>query len=281
MRVQTFETVVEPDRGWFDWRLRQLWRYRELVGMFVWRDFIATYKQTILGPTWHVIQPLFTTVVFTLVFSRVANLSTDGVPAFLFYMSGTLLWAYFANCVTGTSRMFVANVGVLGKVYFHRLVIPVSIVVSNLIAFGIQLALFAVTMLVYAVSGHGPQLTAWAVLFPLLVLLLAGHGFAIGLIVAALTTRYRDLTYAVTLGVQMLMYLTPIIYPTSAIPYSLRFVAALNPLAPIVEAFRLGFLGAGTVTAGDLFGSALWMLVSLVLALMLFTKAERTFLDTV
>ena len=281
MNTQMYETIVEADRGWFDWRLQQLWRYRELVGIFVWRDFIATYKQTILGPAWHVIQPLFTTVVFTLVFSRVANLSTDGVPAFLFYMSGTVLWAYFANGVTGTARMFVANIGLLGKVYFHRMVIPLSIVVSNLIAFGIQLALFAVALLAYAINGHGQHLTSWALLFPLVLILLAGHGLALGLIVAALTTRYRDLSYVVTLGVQMLMYLTPIIYPTSAIPQSLRWLTVLNPLAPVIEAFRLGFLGAGTVTPAELAGSAIFMFFALTLGLMLFTKAERTFLDTV
>jgi lipopolysaccharide transport system permease protein len=275
------ETLILPDRGWFDWRLRQLWRYRDLVGLFVWRDFVSLYKQTILGPIWHVVQPLFTTVIFTVVFSRFANLSTDGASPFLFYMSGSVVWAYFANCVNGTSRTFVANIGLLGKVYFHRMVIPVSVVLSNLISFGIQFAIFLIVVAAHAGSGAPVHVTPLAILSPVLLLMLAGYSLGIGIIVAALTTRYRDLTYLVGFSIQLLMYLTPVIYPISAVPARYRSFAKLNPLSPILEGFRLGFLGVGTVTLRDLAASFAVMLVVVTVGLILFNRVERTFMDTV
>jgi len=274
-------TIIRPSRSWFDWRLKQLWRYRDLISLFVWRDFVSIYKQTILGPAWHVIRPLITTVIFTVVFNRLAGLSTDGAPPFLFYMVGNVVWAYFANCLDNTSKTFVANSSLLGKVYFHRLVIPVSMVISNLIAFGIQFGILLVVMVIYVLSGVSLHPTPLVLLTPLLLVILAGYALGGGIIVCALTTRYRDLSHLITFGVQLLMYLTPVIYPLSAVPLRYRWAAKLNPLSPVFEGFRVGFLGVGTVTLEQLAWSFVIMAAVLSAGTMLFTRVERTFMDTV
>lgn len=274
-------TVITPHRGWLDWRLRQLWRYRDLISLFVWRDFVSVYKQTILGPAWHVIQPVLTTLMFTVVFSKIAGLSTDGVPAFLFYLVGTVAWGYFANNLTKTSATFISNAPLLGKVYFHRLAIPISVAISNLITFGIQLAIFLVAFGLYYLSGTKLHVTGWILCTPLFLLMLGGFGLGGGIIVSALTTRYRDLANLVNFGVQLLMYATPVIYPISIIPERYRWMAALNPLTPVLEGFRMGFLGAGTVSSMQLVTSFGVMLGVLALGLMLFTHVERTFMDTI
>lgn len=274
-------SVITPHRGWLDWRLRQLWRYRDLITLFVWRDFVSVYKQTILGPLWHVIQPLLTTITFTIMFGKIAKLSTDGVPAFLFYLSGNVMWSYFANNINKTSSTFVGNSALLGKVYFHRLVIPISIAISNLISFAIQLGIFLVFLAIYYFHGADIHLTAWAFSIPLFLLMLAGYGLGGGIIVSALTTRYRDLANLVTFGVQLLMFATPVIFPVSAIPEKYRWVLQGNPLTPIIEGFRLGFLGAGQVTLMQLGISFGIMLVVLAIGMMLFTHVEKTFMDTV
>jgi lipopolysaccharide transport system permease protein len=274
-------TVISAHRGWFDWRLGQLWRYRDLIALFVWRDFVAVYKQTILGPLWHLIKPLITTLIFTVVFSRVAGLPTDGVPPFLFYMVGNITWAYFSNTLDNTAKTFMANVSLLGKVYFHRLVIPVSLVFSNLIAFGIQFTIFVVTLLLYRAFGTTLSV-GWALMLaPFLLVLMAGYALSIGIIICALTTRYRDLNHLITFGLQLLMYLSPVIYPVSAIPEQYRWAAMLNPLTPIFEGFRVAFLGAGTVSPFQLAVSTALMLVLGVVGLVLFTRVEQTFMDTV
>lgn len=249
--------------------------------MFVWRDFTSVYKQTILGPLWHVLQPLLTTMTYTVVFGSVAQLSTDGVPRFLFYLAGTVLWTYFATTVTQTSATLLVNANLLGKVYFHRLVIPISIAVSNLVSFAIQFGIFLVVLAYYVVKGAPIHFTPWVLAAPLCLLLLAGYALGSGIIVAALTTRYRDLNRLVTFGVPLLMFVTPVIYPLSMVPYSFRWVARLNPLSPIIEACRLGFLGVGTVTSTDLAMSAGLMVIVLLAGLMLFTHIERSFADTV
>jgi lipopolysaccharide transport system permease protein len=274
-------TVITPDRGWFDWRLGQLWRYRDLVSLFVWRDFVSTYKQTILGPLWHVIRPLISTLIFTVVFSRVVGISTDGAPPFLFYMTGTVLWSYFSNCLDNTAKTFLANSALLGKVYFHRLVIPVSLVFSNLVAFGIQFAILLVVMLVYVISGTALHVTAEVLLIPLLLFILAGYALGAGIVVCALTARYRDLNYLITFGIQLLMYMTPVIYPISVVPPSFRWAVYINPLTPIFEGFRAALLGVGTVTLASLSATMLGMIALLTVGLMIFTRAERTFTDTV
>ncbi|MCC7044026.1 MAG: ABC transporter permease [Acidobacteria bacterium] len=274
-------TVITPRRGWFDWRLGLLWRYRDLIALFVWRDFAAAYKQTILGPAWHVVQPILTTLTFTLVFSVVARLPTDGVPPFLFYLAGTVAWTYFSQTLLMTSSTFVTNASLLGKVYFHRLAIPISVTVSNAISFAIQLGIFFVVLLYYVAAGADIQFTRWSLLSPVLLLLLAGYGLGGGIIVSALTTRYRDLAKLVAFGVQLAMFLTPVVYPLSAVPASVRPIVELNPLTPVFEGFRLAFLGSGSVSAAELGLSAAGMVALLAAGLMLFTHIERTFMDTV
>lgn len=274
-------TVITPHRGWLDWRLNRLWHYRDLISLFVWRDFVSAYKQTILGPLWHVIQPVLTTVTFTIIFGKIAKLSTDGIPPFLFYLAGTVSWNYFANNVTKTSSTFVSNASLLGKVYFHRLVIPVSIAISNLISFAIQLGIFLAFLAFFFLRGAPVHLTGWVLCLPLFLLMLAGYGLGSGIIVSALTTRYRDLTNLVAFGVQLLMYATPVILPVSGMPVKYRWLLQCNPLTPIVEGFRLAFLGSGSVDALQLGVSFGIMLVVLVIGLMLFTHVEKTFMDTV
>jgi lipopolysaccharide transport system permease protein len=273
--------VISSRRGWFDWRLDQLWRYRELIGLFVRRDFVSVYAQTILGPAWHVIRPLVTTLLFTLVFNRVAGISTEGAPAFLFYLVGTVAWTYFASSLDGTARAFITHGPLLGKVSFHRLVIPVSIVLSSLIAFAIQFAMVLAAIGLYAATGHPMHLTAWAALLPVQLLILAGFSLGGGIIVCAMTTRYRDLGYIVSFGTQSLMYLTPVIYPVSAIPDRYRWLLVLNPLAPVFESVRRGLLGVGTVTLAQFALSFATMIVVIVTGLLLFTRADRTIMDTV
>jgi lipopolysaccharide transport system permease protein len=275
------ETIILPHRGWFEWRLDQLWRYRDLISLFVWRDFVAVYKQTIFGPTWHLIKPLLATFTLTLVFSRMAGLSTDGVSPFLFYMSGYVAWSYFATAIDNISKTFVANSQLLGKVYFHRLVIPISLIFSNLISFGIQIGMFVIVLIGYVMTGYSVQLNWWTLALPLLLCIIAGYALAGGIIICAVTTRYRDLSYLVTLGMQLLMYLTPVIYPTSLLSPRYQRLMLLNPLTPLIEGFRRGLLGVGTVTAEQVVWSAIVMLMLLTIGMMMFSRVERTFMDTV
>ena len=278
---ETWTTIITPHRGWLDWRLKQLWRYRDLISLFVWRDFVSAYKQTILGPLWHIIQPLLTTITFTIIFGKIAKLPTNGIPPFLFYLAGTVSWSYFASNLNKTSGTFVGNSALLGKVYFHRLAIPISIAISNLVSFGIQLGIFLAFLVIFYFRGLDVHFTGWIFCTPLFLLMLAGYGLGGGIIVSALTTRYRDLTNLVAFGVQLLMYATPVILPVSAMPEKYRWVMELNPLTPIVEGFRLAFLGAGSVDPLQLGISFGVMLVVLAVGLMLFTHVEKTFMDTV
>lgn len=273
--------VIGPQRPWWDLRLGELWHARDLIALFVRRDFVSVYKQTILGPLWFLIQPLLTTLTFTLIFGRIASLPTDGAPDFLFYMAGTVIWSYFAACLTKTSSTFTSNAGLFGKVYFPRLAVPVSILISNLITFGIQFALFLGFLLFFWVAGATVQPHAAMLLTPLLLLLMAGLGLGFGIIVSSLTTRYRDLQYLVVFGVQLLMYATPVIYPVSAIPPAYQPLIEANPLTPIVEAFRYAYLGAGTLSVGGLLYSLVWMVAVLVGGMLLFNRVEQTFMDTV
>jgi len=274
-------TRITPHRGWLDWRLKQLWQYRDLIRLFVWRDFVSAYKQTILGPAWHVIQPLLTTLMFTLIFARVARISTGGVPPFLFYLSGLVAWNYFATNLTKTSTTFLGNAHLLGKVYFHRMAVPISVTLSNLVTFAIQLGIFLVVLAFYLLTGSDVHLTGWIFCAPIFLLMLAGYGLGGGIIVSALTTRYRDLANLVSFGVQLAMYATPVIYPASAVPERHRWILHLNPLTPVFEGFRLGFLGTGTVDVAHLAISFGVMVLVLIVGLMLFTHVERIFMDTV
>lgn len=273
--------VIRPEQPWFDLRLRELWRYRDLVALFVWRDFVAVHKQTILGPLWHVIQPVLMTVMFTLVFGRIAGLPSDGVPHFVFYLAGTVLWTYFAACLNKTSTTFLLNASLFGKVYFPRLAVPLSVLMSSLVTFGIQLMLLVAVLMWAMLQGGAVRPNAWIALTPVLVAIVAALGAGVGVLVSALTIRYRDLQQLVAFGVQLLMYATPIIYPASALGPRYRFVLELNPLTPVVEAFRYGFLGAGTFSPAGLLYSVVVAFFVLLWGAATFNRVERTFLDTV
>jgi lipopolysaccharide transport system permease protein len=274
--------TIEPQRSLLDLRMWELWQYRDLVLLFVRRDFVAVYKQTILGPLWYLIQPLLTTLTFTFIFGRLASLPTDGLPQFLFYMSGTVVWSYFAACLTKTSETFVQNAHLFGKVYFPRMAVPVSILISNLITFSIQFALFLAFLLYFIVRGTDIQVNwLWIGLSPFLILIMAGLGLGFGVIISSLTTKYRDLRFLVTFGVQLLMYATPVIYPVSSIPERFQWIILANPMTPIMEAFRFAFLGAGTVDRGPLLYSFFFMLVVVILGSIIFNRVEQTFMDTV
>lgn len=249
--------------------------------MFVHRDLVAKYKQTILGPVWHFVKPLLTTLVFTVVFGNIAGISTDGLPKFLFYMAGTVTWGYFANSFTATSNTFVANAGTFGKVYFPRLSVPLSILISNLVSFGIQFSFFLACLLIYSFVGTPVQPNAWIIATPWLLAIMAATGLGFGIIVASLTTKYRDLTQLVSFGVSLLMYATPVIYPLSAIPEQYYILVAANPITAVVETFRFAYLGAGTVSLWHLAYSSTFAASVLVIGVLVFHRIERTFMDTV
>lgn len=274
-------TVIRPRGHLFDLRFRELWSYRDLVWLFVRRDFVAQYKQTILGPLWHLVHPLLTTVTFTIVFGRIAQIPTDSIPPFLFYLSGNVLWGYFNNSFTKTSNTFVSNANVFGKVYFPRLAVPVSTLGTSLIGFLIQMVIFLGFLAYFIAHGAPVDPNRWALATPLLLLPMAGLGLGGGIILSALTTRYRDLTSVVTFGVSLLMYMTPIVYPLSAVPEAYRAIVMVNPLTPIVEAFRFAFLGVGTVSVAHLTYTGVVTVATLFFGVLIFNRVERTFMDTV
>ena len=276
-----WDLTIEPQSSLFKLNLKDVWRYRDLLWLFVKRDFVSFYKQTILGPLWFFIQPLFTTITFTFIFGNLAGISTDGLPQPLFYMAGITAWNYFADCLTKTSTVFKDNANIFGKVYFPRLIMPLSIVASNLVRFIVQMVLFLIMIGYYAIQGADFNVT-WAIaLFPFLVLLMALLGLGLGLIITALTTKYRDLAFLITFGVQLLMYATTVIYPLSAAPLKYKYLIELNPMTGIIEAFRYGFLGQGELTWHSLGYSTLVTLISLVLGVVIFNKTEKTFVDTI
>lgn len=277
-----WDLIIRPRGRWFNLHLDDLWRYRDLVMMFVRRDFVAQFKQTILGPLWFVLQPLLTTIVFTVVFGNIANLSTDRLPKVLFYLSGNVVWMYFAGVLTATSNTFVGNAHLFGKVYFPRLAVPLSISISNLIKFGLQVLFFFGVWVYFAIAGTDIRFTSAAWLFPFLVLIMAGQALGMGILFSSLTTKYRDLRFLLDFGVRLAMYATPVIFPLSSITGGrLRLVLLANPMTPIIETFRLGFLGQGTLHWGWLGYSAGFAVVSLFVGVIVFNRVERTFMDSV
>jgi len=278
---ESWDLIISPRKKWWDLQLREVWHYRDLIALFVRRDFVSRYKQTILGPLWFIIQPLFTSLINTVIFGQIARLPTDGLPQMLFYMSGTVMWHYFSGCLNGTSTTFTSNAGIFGKVYFPRLVTPISIVISNLISFAIQLVFFLGFFLYFYLRGSAVFFTTWAFTLPLLILLMAGLGLGFGIIISSLTTKYRDLQHLVGFGVSLWMYGTPVIYPVSSIPEQWRWVADVNPVTPIIETFRAGFLGAGDASWPRLAYSAGFMVVVIFIGVVIFNRVERTFIDTV
>lgn len=281
MSEQTFETVIQPKSRLLDLKLREVWKYRDLVMLFVRRTFVSQYKQTVLGPAWAVIQPLFTTVIFTLVFGRLAGLAPGGVPTFLFYLSASIAWNYFSGCLTATSNTFVGNSAILGKVYFPRLVMPVSTVLSQLISFAIQYGFLLIFWVYYLVTGAGVHPNWWVLLTPVLVLQLAMLGFGFGVIISALTTKYRDLSMAVGFGVQLWMYLTPVAYDLDIIPERFLSVYMLNPVTPLICMFRYAYLGVGQPHWGYYVLSWAVTMAVVLLGIILFNRVEKTFMDTV
>jgi lipopolysaccharide transport system permease protein len=273
--------IIEPHTGLFDLPLKEVWQYRDLLTLLVKRDFVATYKQTILGPVWFFLQPLFTTLMFILVFGRIAKLSTDGLPMILFYLSGVTLWNYFAECLNKTATVFKDNEAIFGKVYFPRLIMPLSIVVSNLVKLSIQLLLFISIWLWYNFSSSQVHPNAVAFLLPVLIVMMGALGLGTGMIISSLTTKYRDLIFVLSFAVQLLMYATPVIYPLSSIGPEYRYLIALNPVTAIIETFRFGFLGAGSFSWGGLVYSSIFTIVVLVIGTLVFNKVEKSFMDTV
>lgn len=281
---KTWTTVIKPREKLLSVNLRELWDYRDLCSLFVKRNITTQYKQTVLGPLWYVIQPLITVVMYMVVFGGIAKIPTDGLPQPLFYLSGICLWQYFSDCLNKTSNTFTANAAIFGKVYFPRLIVPTSTVVSNLLRFGIQLGLFLVVYAIYQIWIIPGQIhTNWyALLLPVLVLMLAGLALGFGILFSSMTTKYRDMSLLLSYFVSLWMYATPVIYPLSTITNEkLRMLMSLNPLTGIVEAFKYGFLGEGLFSWGMLGYSAGFMVVLLALGIVIFNRVQKTFMDTV
>lgn len=274
-------TIIKPKTGWFDINLKELLQYKDLIIMFVKRDFKTLYKQTILGPLWIVINPLLTTIMYTIVFGNIANISTDGMPQIVFYMLGTTVWTYFSTCLTKTSTTFTGNAAIFGKVYFPRLVTPISTVVSGLINFGVQFMMFLCFAIYYYIIGAPIHPNIYILITPLLLLQLACLSLGFGVIISSLTTKYRDLAVLVTFGVQLWMYATPVVYPASQIGGKLKTLMMLNPVSPIVESFRYAFLGSGSIPWNFLGISVVSTIVVLFMGVILFSRVEKTFMDTV
>lgn len=279
--TQRWDLEIRSQNNVFNLHLKDVWAYRDLLLLLIRRDFVSFYKQTIFGPLWFFIQPIFTTVMFTVIFAHLAKISTNEAPAPLFYMAGTVAWSYFSDSLTKTSTVFKDNANIFGKVYFPRLIMPVSIVFSNLVKFGVQFVLFLILLAYYLILGNRIEPNWFILLFPVIVLLMAILGLGLGLIITALTTKYRDLTFVVTFGMQLLMYATPIIYPLSAAPAKYRNIIALNPMSGLIETFRYGFLGTGQFYFGAFIYSLVASIIFFVLGLVIFNRVEKDFVDTV
>ena len=276
-----FSTVIKPKRSLFELNLKELWKYKDLIFLFVKRNFVSQYKQTILGPLWAIIQPLFTTVIFTVVFGELAGLSPEGVPSFAFYLCASVAWGYFSGCLTATATTFTSNSAIMGKVYFPRLVMPITTVLSQLISFGIQFVMFLGFWVYFLIAGSGIVPT-WAIaLLPLLILQLGCLGLGFGVIVSSMTTKYRDLALLVGFGVQLWMYATPVAYDISIIPEKIMWLYMLNPVTPIINTMRYAFLGVGEFNLMYYLISWAVTLVVLAIGVLTFNKVEKTFMDTV
>jgi len=279
--MEQWTEIIEPRTRLLDLRLRELWRYRDLVMMFVRRDFVANYKQTILGPLWFFIQPLLTTIMFVFIFGRVAGLSTDGLPMMAFYLAGITIWTYFSEAFNKTASVFRDNAQIFGKVYFPRLTMPVSIVISNLVRFLIQFSLFIAVWAYYLSTTDTLHPNVYLLLTPLLVIMMGLLALGFGMIFSAMTTKYRDLIFLLTFGIQLLMYATPVIYPLSSISEKYKMIILANPMSAIVETFRFGFLGSGSFSWGQLGYSFGFSVLVLLLGTIIFNRVEKSFTDTV
>ena len=278
--AEQWDSVIESRHSLFDINLKELWHYRDLLVLFVRRDFVTVYKQTILGPLWFFIQPLLTTITFTIIFGNVAQLSTDGAPKIVFYMAGITLWGYFSTCLTTVSGVFNANAGIFGKVYFPRLIMPLTIVISNLMKFGVQFLLF-ICFVIYFTLQNQIQPNNWIMLTPLIIVLMALISMGIGLIISSMTTKYKDLNQLIGFGVQLFMYATPVIYPSSSVPQDYQWVVELNPLVGLFDYMRYAYLGVGEFAISDLVYPSIFSIVILAIGVLVFNKTQKTFMDTV
>lgn len=277
-----FEWKIESKSKLIDFKIKDVWEYRDLLFLLVRRDFVAFYKQTILGPLWFFLQPLLTTIMFTFVFGKLGGFKTDGLPQPLFYMAGVTTWNYFADCLTKTSTVFKDNANLFGKVYFPRLIIPFSIVMSNLVKFGVQMILFILMILYYVLfTDFSFHPNAFILLFPIIIVMMAFLGLGLGMIISAMTTKYRDLSYLITFGVQLLMYATTVVYPLSTVKKDVRNIIEFNPMTSIIETFRYGFLGTATFQWSLFLYSIVFSVSVLILGIIIFNRVERTFVDTV
>lgn len=277
-----WDLIVKPSQKWYKIDLAEIWRYRDLLMLLVRRDFVSVYKQTVLGPLWFLIQPIITTLTFTIIFGNLAKISTDGMPSVLFYMAGITLWTYFADCLNKTSNTFVANASVFGKVYFPRLIVPLSVLISNLGKLLIQFVLFLIFWFYYLGTTNtiNPNWQYFPFI-PVLILIMAGLGLGFGILISSLTTKYRDFVFLVGFAVQLMMYASPVVYPISMVPDRYKFWLMLNPVSPIIEAFKYIFLGTGYYNSQALIYSFSFMILLVLFSVIIFHKVEKTFMDTV
>ncbi len=279
-----WDIVIKPKEKGLHLNLKEVWRYRDLLYLYVHRDFISTYKQTILGPLWFFIQPIFTTIIYTLVFGGIAGISTDGLPQPLFYMAGILCWNFYSDCLNRSSGTFAANAGIFSKVYFPRLVVPIAGLFTAIIKMFIQLLMFFAFYAYYVYEGASIGINSYVLLFPILIIMLAGIGFGVGILISSITIKYRDISILFSFVIGLLMYVTPVIYPLSAIPekyLEYKWIIQLNPLSSVVETFRYGFLGTGEFSWFTLGYSAIFTIVVVLLGIVTFNKVERKFVDIV
>jgi lipopolysaccharide transport system permease protein len=278
---EDWDLIIRPKRHLLDINLKEIWDYRDLLYMFVKRDIVTVYKQTVLGPIWFFVQPIMTMLTYVVVFGNIAKISTDSIPAPLFYLSGITLWNYFSESFNKTSGTFTSNAHIFGKVYFPRLIVPLSVVISNVIKFLIQFALFLVLWVWYLATSDALHPNLWLLSTVYFLFLMAGLGLGFGIIFSSLTTKYRDLTFLIQFGVQLAMYATPIIYPMSTLSEKYQRVLWWNPIAHVIEAFKYGFLGSGSASISGLVYTTVFTIVTLALGVIIFNRTEQTFMDTV
>ena len=276
-----WDLYIKPKSGWFNIEIGEIFRYKDLISLFVKRDFVTFYKQTILGPLWYIIQPLFNTLVFTFIFGKVAKIPTDGLPPFLFYLSGTVVWSYFSHCLNETSNTFTTNAEVFGKVYFPRIAVPISVALTAVFQFLIQFAIFLGFLSYFWYKGSNINPTIYIITLPLIVLHMAILSIGFGMMISALTAKYRDLAFAMSFMIQLWMYLTPIVYPLSQVPEKYRLFILINPMTAVVESFRGAFLGVNSITPQELLFSIFLSILFFISGIVIFSRVERTFMDTV
>lgn len=277
-----WDMIIEPKASLFNLQLKEVWHYRDLMWLFVRRDFVAQYKQTVLGPVWHFIQPILTTLMFLLIFGQIAKIPTDGIAPVAFYMSGITMWNYFSTSLINTSNTFVSNASIFGKVYFPRLVLPVSVVISNVVKFGIQFLLLTAVIIYYHFHGFPFIISSKLLFIPFLLILMAGLGLGLGIIISSLTTKYRDFNVLLGFAVQLMMYAAPVVYPLSYLKNTrYKWIIEINPLTSVIEAFRLALFGKGTVELHSIIYSIVFTIAALLVGTVMFNKVEKSFMDTV